>query len=195
MELAELKRLRDYKSISLGKATKELSRHQRQRESFERESNALAFSTPADSRYFRAACWPPQDSVLVVRIKAMIEFEPLIDALNYTNGAEDRQQTDSHPDTESPPLKNKKTSKRGKTKITVFLTELCQKQDINELSAEILVRSIKPLEGKTNSPVKKYHGFYDEVCVEWNSGAGSTKGSWGKKAFQNFVTDYKKDNQ
>jgi hypothetical protein len=78
MELAELKRLRDNKSISLGKATTELNRHQKQREIFDKESNVLAFETPADNRYFRAAYLLPQDSVLVVRTHTLREFERLI---------------------------------------------------------------------------------------------------------------------
>jgi hypothetical protein len=92
---------------------------------------------------------------------------------------------------------NKKNSakKRGGTKITVFLSELCRKQDINTLSGESLIRSIKPLVGQANCPVDKYHGFYDEVCVDWKPGSGSTQGSWGKKAFQNFVSAYKTKNR
>ncbi|MGZ8159769.1 MAG: hypothetical protein ACXWT4_13275 [Methylobacter sp.] len=84
-------------------------------------------------------------------------------------------------------LKNQR--KRGPTKITDFLTDLCQQLD--DVTARSLARAIKPLVGKPNCPVKKYHGFYDEVCVEWKPGSGSTKGTWGKKAFQNFVVDFK----
>ncbi|MGZ5059752.1 MAG: hypothetical protein ACXWAA_15105 [Methylobacter sp.] len=82
--------------------------------------------------------------------------------------------------------------KRGPTKITIFLTELCQKQDINRLSARSLIFAIRPLVSTVNCPVEKFHGFYNEVCVEWKPGTGSPQGSWGKKSFQNFVTRYKK---
>lgn len=82
--------------------------------------------------------------------------------------------------------------KRGQTQITIFLTELCQKQDLTSLSAESLVRAIKPLVGNMNCPVKKHHGFFEQVCVEWKPGTGSPKGSWGKKSFQNFVVKFKR---
>ena len=88
-------------------------------------------------------------------------------------------------------VKQTKKRTRGQTQINIFLTELCQKQDINNLSGESLVRAIKPLVGTLNCPVKKYHGFYDGVCVDWKEGTGSTKGTWGKKSFQNFVTEFK----
>lgn len=90
--------------------------------------------------------------------------------------------------------KTKQRQTRGPTKITVFLNELCQKQDIDELTAMSLVRAIKPYDTKINNPVQKYHGFYDDVCVEWKQGAGSTKRSWGKKSFQNFVAEFKTAN-
>jgi hypothetical protein len=88
-------------------------------------------------------------------------------------------------------VKQTRKGTRGQTQINIFLTELCQKQDINNLSGESLVRAIKPLVGTFNCPVKKYHGFYDDVCVDWKEGTGSTKGTWGKKSFQNFVTEFK----
>lgn len=121
--------------------------------------------------------------------------EPLIDnvsknqtkCLKYIGRISDQQETDTQ---------QKQTSrrKRGQTKINIFLTELCQKQDIGSLSGETLVRAIKPLVDTPNCPAKKYHGFYDDVAIDWNSGTGSTQGSWGKKAFQNFVSEYKKNN-
>jgi hypothetical protein len=83
---------------------------------------------------------------------------------------------------------------RGQTQINIFLTELCQKQDLTSLSAESLVRAIKPLVSKPNCPVEKYHGFYNEVCVDWKPGTGSAQGSWGKKSFQNFVGEFKRSN-
>jgi hypothetical protein len=87
-------------------------------------------------------------------------------------------------------FKQENQRKRGPTKITVFLASLCQQME--DVTAEKLVRAIRPLVGNSNCPVKKYHGFYDEVCVEWKPGSGSAKGTWGKKAFQNFVGEFKK---
>ncbi len=83
---------------------------------------------------------------------------------------------------------------RGQTQITIFLTELCQKQDIDSLSAKSLVSAIRPLVGTINCPAKRYHGFYDDVAIEWNPRTGSRQGSWGKKTFQNFVSAFKKNN-
>jgi hypothetical protein len=106
---------------------------------------------------------------------------------NPIKDADDKEIDENTLEPGNPKLKNKR--KRGPTKITVFLTDLCLKLD--NVTAENLVRAIRPLVGKPNCPVKKYHGFYDDVCVEWNPGSGSTKGTWGKKAFQNFVGDFK----
>lgn len=90
--------------------------------------------------------------------------------------------------------KQNKVQKQRRTQINLFLTELCQKQNIDNLSGESLVRAIKPLVNTHNCPVAKYHGFYVDVCVEWKPGTGSPKGTWGKKSFQNFVTDFKARN-
>jgi hypothetical protein len=88
-----------------------------------------------------------------------------------------------------------KKVRRGQSEITRFLTDICNNIDINSLNGEKLVRAIKQQVGNPWCPAKKYHGFYNEVCVEWKPGNGSTKCSWGKKAFQNFVVDYKKEKQ
>ncbi len=91
--------------------------------------------------------------------------------------------------------KKKNTRKpRRKTQINTFLIDICESQDIDKLSAETLVRAINPLIGKVNCPAIKYHGFYEDVCVDWRPGTGSRVGSWGKKSFQNFVSKFKKDN-
>lgn len=100
------------------------------------------------------------------------------------------------PEAEAMENNTKKTvgRKRGQTQINIFLTKLCQKQDLASLCAESLVRAIRPLVGSMNCPVKKHHGFFEQVCVEWKPGTGSTQGSWGKKSFQNFVVEFKKNN-
>jgi hypothetical protein len=90
--------------------------------------------------------------------------------------------------------------KRGKTQINIFLEQLCKEQDIDSLSGKSLVSAIKIFVDtknsieKQNCPVKKHHGWYKQVSVEWKPKAGSHKGSWGSKSFQNFVGEYKKTN-
>ncbi len=84
-----------------------------------------------------------------------------------------------------------KKSKRGKTKINIFLREIWD--SFQKPEPEQFVRKLKQFEGSPNSPIKKYHGWHDEVCIEWNRGCGSKQGSWGKKAFQNKVNQFKQE--
>ena len=110
------------------------------------------------------------------------------EVLNSIASIPDQQETVI--DTKPKPTRTR--NKRGQTQITIFLNELCR--SIDDLSADKLVRAIKPKLGTTNCPVKKYHGFHKGVCVEWELGTGSRQGRWGKKAFQNFVSEFKKNN-
>lgn len=88
--------------------------------------------------------------------------------------------------------------KRGNTPINIFLEKLCKEKDIDSLSAQSLVSAIKIFVDtkndteQKNCPVKKHHGWYKGVSVEWKPGTGSPQGSWGKKSFSNYVSDYKK---
>lgn len=184
----KLKRFVDEKRITKEQGVEFMAQHQEKSYEF---LTKLILAPPLEYSYYYPAKNLPNDAILVIQTKDLIGFEPLIDDLSCISRIE--QQPDSQPRIES----NKKNSpkKRGKTKITVFLEGLCQQQDINALNAEALVRSIKPLVGQVNCPVEKHHGFYDGVCVEWKPGTGSPQRSWGKKTFQNFVTDYKKDNK
>jgi len=84
---------------------------------------------------------------------------------------------------------NEKNNDLRKTKINEFLFDLWIEK--GQPNAKGLVHAIKPLVGRCNCPVRKYHGWYDEVCVEWNHNAGSDKGSWGKKSFQNKILEFK----
>ncbi len=85
----------------------------------------------------------------------------------------------------------KREKQKRKTAINYFLYQLWI--DKGRPNAVGLVRAIKPLVKTANCPVRKYHGYYDEVCVEWKHDVGSKTGKWGKKTFQNKVTEFKKE--
>jgi hypothetical protein len=83
-----------------------------------------------------------------------------------------------------------KGGKRGPTRINRFLRE---KWDLlGKPKPEAFVKGLKRFVYESNSPVKKYYGWHDQVCIEWHPGCGSPQGSWGKKAFQNKVDSFKR---
>lgn len=162
------------------------------------EKGEIRFYLCEDEPIFKDG-YPQQRELKMVKYTTNDIFEaPLIDEISR-NQAESLKSIGSISDLQEieTVAQSKQTSKRnrGQTQITIFLTELCQKQDIDSLSAKSLVSAIKPLVGTINCPVKKYHGFYDDVAIEWNPGTGSPQGSWGKKAFQNFVSNFKTKNK
>ena len=140
-----------------------------------------------------------EDSVEITELrnkqadKATIGHSTAIFSLNKTEGllgSADDTQVRATTDTQ---LENKNRKSSRKTQINIFLTGICETQEIDKLSAETLVRAIKPLIDTANCPVERYHGFHGEVCINWKAGTGSTSCSWGKKSFQNFVSGFKKE--
>jgi hypothetical protein len=88
--------------------------------------------------------------------------------------------------------KNKKPLKRV-TKLNDWLRE--KWNEWGKPNAKDFAAKLKPLQGQLGSPVKKYHGWYPDVVVEWETGWGSPGGSWGSRAFQNKVSNFRKEDK
>lgn len=87
---------------------------------------------------------------------------------------------------------NKQTTKRT-TKLNSWLRE--RWDEWGKPNAKDFAAKLKPFADRLGSPVKKYHGWNHEVVVEWKPNWGSTAGSWGNRAFQNKVSDFKKEDK
>jgi hypothetical protein len=88
----ELKQLVDEKKITKKIASDLFEQHREMTSEF---YTKLISAQHSGSLYYYPAKSLPHDSTLVVQTKDLIEFEPRIDALNYINRVEDKQQTDS----------------------------------------------------------------------------------------------------
>jgi hypothetical protein len=87
-------------------------------------------------------------------------------------------------------LDNNKTTTKRTTKLNDWLR--ARWDEWGKPNARDFAAKLKPFAGSFGSPVKKYHGWYPDVVVDWKPDWGSTKGSWGSRAFQNKVNDFKR---
>ncbi|MDP3875945.1 MAG: hypothetical protein Q8Q50_03090 [Methylobacter sp.] len=88
----KLKRFVDEKRITKEQGVEFMAQHQEKSYEF---LTKLILAPPLEYSYYYPAKSLPNDAILVVQTKDLIEFEPLIDDLNYINGRTDQQQADS----------------------------------------------------------------------------------------------------
>lgn len=88
---------------------------------------------------------------------------------------------------------NKKATRKRTTKLNGWLRE--RWDEWGKPNARDLAAKLKPLQGMINSPVKKYHGWIPKpgVVVDWYEEWGAT--SWGCRAFENKVDDFKREDK
>jgi hypothetical protein len=85
---------------------------------------------------------------------------------------------------------SKQTTNR-KTMLNSWLRE--KWNEWGKPNARDFAAKLKPVQNALGSPVKKYHGWRPDVVVEWQPNWGST--SWGIRAFQNKVSDFRKEDK
>ncbi|MCF6204739.1 MAG: hypothetical protein L3J59_13900 [Methylococcaceae bacterium] len=156
----------------------------------------------AISKEFEVPSWLITSNILNVRTKTKNDSNSLDD--KKSEAIDKDPEHFSHTSNESEKLfdlgneqtnsnetgnENKKDTTNRKSSINKFLFDLWIEK--GQPNARGLVYAIKPIVGRVNCPVHKYHGWYDEVCVEWKHNVGSSKRSWGKKTFQNKVLEFK----
>ncbi len=93
--------------------------------------------------------------------------------------------------------KSKKVNDTPNNKRTTMLNGWLREKwdEWGKLNAKDFAAKLKPYVNTLGSPVKKYHGWYPDVVVEWLPGWGSQSQSWGRRAFQNKVSDFKRDDK
>jgi hypothetical protein len=87
--------------------------------------------------------------------------------------------------------RGKKPSSKRETRLNTWLRNKWKEWD--KPNAKDFAAKLKPFQDQLGSPVKKYHGWNAELVVEWQPGWGAT--SWGIRAFQNKVDDFKRDDR
>ncbi|MGZ5054439.1 MAG: hypothetical protein ACXWAT_05780, partial [Methylobacter sp.] len=83
--------------------------------------------------------------------------------------------------------------KKRTTKLNKWLRE--KWDEWGKPNARDFAAKLRPLEGTMGCPVKRYYGWLPKpaVVVEWQKGWGAT--SWGCRAFENKVDDFKRDDK